>query len=587
MRSKPITSLVIFTALLFSLSAAQAKVPEQINYQGFLTKPTGVPVDGDLEMMFAIYDAETGGTIIWEEGPMTVTVTEGVYNVILGQTVPITPDLLLEGSRWLEVVVEGEYLEPRELIVSSLFAIEAETANTAIEAGNADTVDGAHAAALEESAEIDADIEVHRLKSNAHHVPYTDAEAVAACDAAGMEETAEIVVGIAAHAAQQSVHHTKTRTFAALIDLATDAQIPNNITIDHAATAGVSDTADFATIAGNADTVDGVHADTLEESVEIVAGIAAHAAIADAHHAKTTSFAELTDSADDLQIPDDITIAHAAHADDADEAVNADTLDGHHEWYFSESTHDHAFTEITGFASDEQIPDDITIAHAATAGDSDYAATAGDADTLDGHDSSYFVSTYDDHGRSGVANDLYEGTVRLSSKYLSSTGPGVMMADTSSHTLSVSNFGSGNGISGFTFGDGDAIMGMAEGSGYAGYFTINNTANSLHALYAETNGTGDAIHAKNTGIYGHASFFSIDNTINSDAALYAMTSGTGNTIYAKNSGGSGHAGRFRIDNSGNINSALYASTNGSGPALEVTAKGSGPVGELYGGALKL
>jgi len=180
-----------------------AAAPGLINHQGYLTDDGGVPVDGDREMWFLIYDQEIGGTAVWSEGPMTVPVTDGVFQVLLGQTNPITP-FHLAGPRWLEVIVGGEYMEPRERIVSGLYAIEA---------GNADTLDGAEAAELEESAEIDADV--------------------------------------AAHAALASTHHTKTTTFTELTDTATDAQIPDDITITHAAAA------DFATTAGDADTVDG------------------------------------------------------------------------------------------------------------------------------------------------------------------------------------------------------------------------------------------------------------------------------------------------------------------------------------------
>ncbi|MBN1552930.1 formylglycine-generating enzyme family protein [bacterium] len=73
---------------------------------------------------------------------------------------------------------------------------------------------------------------------------------------------------------------------------------------------GSSGYALIAETAFDADTVDGVHAADLEESSEITAGISAHAAIPDSHHAKTTSFTELTDSAMDAQIPDDISISN-------------------------------------------------------------------------------------------------------------------------------------------------------------------------------------------------------------------------------------------------------------------------------------
>ena len=74
------------------------------------------------------------------------------------------------------------------------------------------------------------------------------------------------------HTANPSAHHIKTNTFSDLTDAATDAQIPDNITINFAATAG------------DANTVDGLEGIDLEESAEIVSSIATHAAIPDAHH---------------------------------------------------------------------------------------------------------------------------------------------------------------------------------------------------------------------------------------------------------------------------------------------------------------
>ena len=62
-----------------------AAIPQQITYQGQLTDNTGNPVpDGDYEMSFALYAVPTGGTALWSEA-QSVTVTNGIYNVILGQ----------------------------------------------------------------------------------------------------------------------------------------------------------------------------------------------------------------------------------------------------------------------------------------------------------------------------------------------------------------------------------------------------------------------------------------------------------------------------------------------------------------------
>ncbi len=236
MKCRMIKCFVMLMAFGILSTAAWAEVPGQINYQGFLTDPEGIPIGIDppaeVQMWFSIYDQETDGAEMWSEGPLSVTVDGGIFNVILGQTTPITPDLI-DGPCWLEVIVDGgeggEYLVPREMIVSSLFAIKAK---------DADTVDGMEGADLEESAEIDVDI--------------------------------------SAHAAISDVHHTKTTSFSELTDLATDTQIPDDITVTYAVTAG------------DADTIDGMEGVALEESAEIDADISSHTYDPSAHHARYT-----------------------------------------------------------------------------------------------------------------------------------------------------------------------------------------------------------------------------------------------------------------------------------------------------------
>ena len=70
----------------------------------------------------------------------------------------------------------------------------------------------------------------------------------------------------------ETQHHVKTDSFTEMTGAVTDAQVPDNITID------------FATAAGDAGTVDGLEGADLEESEEIVMEIAAHALVPDAHH---------------------------------------------------------------------------------------------------------------------------------------------------------------------------------------------------------------------------------------------------------------------------------------------------------------
>ena len=79
--------LVLLLTLL--LSTGYTKIPQKMNYQGYLTNASGVPINGTVQMVFSIYNVSSGGTPLWVE-TQNVTVTQGVYNVNLGEVTSIT-----------------------------------------------------------------------------------------------------------------------------------------------------------------------------------------------------------------------------------------------------------------------------------------------------------------------------------------------------------------------------------------------------------------------------------------------------------------------------------------------------------------
>ncbi len=114
-----------------------AAVPDRINYQGYLTDSSGMPVTGTgIPMKFRIFDVVTGSTDLWAE-EQTVDVRSGIYDVVLGDgtTTNGTFDTALFAIQplWLEVEVNGEIMEPRQKITSVAYAMQA---------GQADTLDG-------------------------------------------------------------------------------------------------------------------------------------------------------------------------------------------------------------------------------------------------------------------------------------------------------------------------------------------------------------------------------------------------------------------------------------------------------------
>ena len=125
------------------LPAAQSGAPMLLNYQGRLVDPdTGEPApDGNYGITFRIYDAATGGAPIWSE-TLTVQVEGGLFNVLLGSVAPLSAANFDGTARWLELEMEGETLTPRQRIVSTAYAIQAEWAKNAASATNADFLDG-------------------------------------------------------------------------------------------------------------------------------------------------------------------------------------------------------------------------------------------------------------------------------------------------------------------------------------------------------------------------------------------------------------------------------------------------------------
>jgi hypothetical protein len=105
---------------LTSPAAAPGSSATTVNYQGRLADPTGNPKNGTFGMTFALYDASTGGSLVWgPESHAAVPVSDGLFSVGLGsQTSGGIPTSTWNGDRYLEITVGGETLSPRELIRS-------------------------------------------------------------------------------------------------------------------------------------------------------------------------------------------------------------------------------------------------------------------------------------------------------------------------------------------------------------------------------------------------------------------------------------------------------------------------------------
>lgn len=212
-RTKPKMSCLLLAVLAAVVPPALcgAAVPHEVNHQGVVSV-NGQRFTGKGLFRFALVDPVIGFNRWTNDGSnesntdampvaaVTLDVVNGVYSVRLGDPKlmrdlpPSTfEDVNLVLRIWFDDGNNGvEQLNPDHVLTSTGYAFFAN------QAGNADTVDGFHGEALEESDEIDLDIAIHRSSLSAHHSRYRDAEAA---------DVAQPLINL--HAANSSAHHPR------------------------------------------------------------------------------------------------------------------------------------------------------------------------------------------------------------------------------------------------------------------------------------------------------------------------------------------------------------------------------------------
>ena len=107
---QPAASPEALPALIFPL----------LSYQGRLVEG-GVPVTGNREMTFRLWTSSSLGAKVWEEGPKTVAVNNGLFTATLGD-MTVLPMSWFAYDLWLEVQVGATTL-PRQRLMGAPYAM--------------------------------------------------------------------------------------------------------------------------------------------------------------------------------------------------------------------------------------------------------------------------------------------------------------------------------------------------------------------------------------------------------------------------------------------------------------------------------
>ena len=131
LRSVLSRAILVCIALL-PCAKLTAGVPIVISHQGRLLDASDAPLSGSYTIVYSIYDAPVGGTQLWLEDHVGVQVTDGLFTVQLGTSVPLTADIFAgsggggggTAGRYLQVQISGQpAIMPRTQLLSSPYSV--------------------------------------------------------------------------------------------------------------------------------------------------------------------------------------------------------------------------------------------------------------------------------------------------------------------------------------------------------------------------------------------------------------------------------------------------------------------------------
>jgi hypothetical protein len=113
-----VSAFSAFVALLTLACVHAQGVTQPFTYQGFL-RQGGAPLNNPSQSMrFRIYNALTGGTMLWDSGALTVNVSNGLFTVQLNPPVSVWTG----ADRFLEIQVGTTTLTPRVRLGATPYA---------------------------------------------------------------------------------------------------------------------------------------------------------------------------------------------------------------------------------------------------------------------------------------------------------------------------------------------------------------------------------------------------------------------------------------------------------------------------------
>jgi hypothetical protein len=129
-------------AVIFLCLAAipvTAEIPAIVSFQGRLTDTAGNLLSGSYNVTVRLYDAQSGGNLLWQETQNGVAVVNGIHNIYLGSVTPLT-SLDFRNAYWISIELNGGgEMTPRRQVTTAPYAMRAKYADTVTNPAGLDT----------------------------------------------------------------------------------------------------------------------------------------------------------------------------------------------------------------------------------------------------------------------------------------------------------------------------------------------------------------------------------------------------------------------------------------------------------------
>ncbi|MFH0909562.1 MAG: sialidase family protein [bacterium] len=100
-----------------------AQVPSLLYVQGRLLDNAGNPLSTNVAVQVAVFDGETGGTVLWTESVGQVPVQNGMYSFAFGTNAPGLAAMLTNAGCWLELTIDRIPMIPRQRLMAVPYAL--------------------------------------------------------------------------------------------------------------------------------------------------------------------------------------------------------------------------------------------------------------------------------------------------------------------------------------------------------------------------------------------------------------------------------------------------------------------------------